>query len=140
LQCQIASEPRGPHGFDIVALPPDDILVDVDGALDESFPASDPPSWTLGGTRQAPPPVGSVLAPLPCDGAAPSTGVSAGTRVRELGQRLARQGPLLAASVGALGSLALTLAGRRAPGRWLLQASSWVLLLAIYRQLTRRQA
>ena len=80
------------------------------------------------------PPIGSLPAPAPGD---PAVRARAGCDLHAVRQRLMREGPAWVAGAGALGSLALLLRGKRAPAGWLLQASTFVLLLAGYRELTR---
>ncbi len=109
----------------------------IDETIDDSFPASDPPSWTTGGgvataaaPPRIPPPVGSVG--LPLEAPLPMTMVPCTPSMKE---RLLREGPALAAGALAAGSLALMLSGRRRPATWLMQASTWLLLLGAYRRL-----
>jgi len=114
----------------------------IDQAIHESFPASDPPSYTAGTDKTArattasvPPPIGSVVSPLPT----PPT-LSLETDRPKMMERVKRDGATWAAGATAIGSVACWLAGRRAPAIWLLQASTWLLLLSRQRQQSRSGA
>jgi hypothetical protein len=110
----------------------------LDEAISDSFPASDPPSWTTGSPTgaaaqrtpavQPEAPVGSLLHPLVPQ--ALGVGPCAPTAT----ERLLRDGPVAASAALAVGSLAMMLAGRRAPASWMLQASTWLLMLATYQR------